>query len=102
MVKALIVPLAMLVMLATSAAAAEPKKAVVGCVTTAKVCTCYSHSGRPVEMERDQCEARFAPTTFTKFEKGDITTLVTPVRIKPPVPENVPYRKEPIPWLFER
>lgn len=88
--------------LAVSAQEPEKKRAVVGCAATAKTCTCYSRSGRPVEMDKAQCLAKFAPTTFMKFEQGDITSLVTPVRVKPPAPENEPYRKLPVPWLIER
>ena len=93
---------AFLVGVAVLANAQEKKRAVVGCAASAKACTCYSKSGRTVEVEKDVCEAKFTPTTFTRFEQGDITALETPVRIKPPVPENYPFHKVPVPWLIER
>ena len=80
--------------------AAEPSR-VAGCTKTAKACTCYSQSGRPVEAEKDFCESKFAPRTVMTFEGGDISALVTPVRIKPPAPENEPLKKLPIHWLIE-
>ena len=99
--KALKLALAMSVAsMAMLAKAAEPSR-VAGCTKTAKACTCYSHSGRPVEAEKDFCESKFAPRTVMTFEGGDISALVTPVRIKPPVPENDPFKKLPIPWLIE-
>ena len=86
--------------MAMLANAAGPSR-VAGCTKTATACTCYSHSGRPVEAEKDFCEAKFAPVAVMTFEGGDISALVTPVRIKPPVPENDPFKKLPIPWLIE-
>lgn len=86
---------------ATVANAAEPR-AVAGCTKTAKACTCYSSSGRPVEVDKAICEAKFAPVTVMTFEGGDMSALLTPVRVKPPVPENVPFKKVPIQWLIER
>lgn len=94
---ALAMSVASVVMLAN---AAEPSR-VVGCTKTAKARTCYSHSGWPVEAEKDFCESKFAPLAAMTFEGGDISALVTPVRIKPPVPENEPFKKLPIPWLIE-
>jgi hypothetical protein len=35
------------------------------------------------------------------FEGGDISALVTPVRIKLPAPENKPFKKLPIQWLID-
>lgn len=99
--KALKLALAMSVAsMAMHANAAGPSR-VAGCTKTAKACTCYSHSGRPVEAEKEFCESKFAPRTVMTFEGGDISTLVTPVRIKPPVPENEPFKKLPIQWLIE-
>ena len=100
--KALKLALAMsAVSMAMLANAAKPGR-VVGCAKTAKACTCYSPSGRPIEVEKDHCEAKFAPVTVMRFEGGDMSALVTPVRLKPPPYENVPFKKEPIQWLIER
>ncbi|PIG08633.1 hypothetical protein [Comamonas sp. 26] len=83
------------------AGAEEKKRVVVGCVSTAKTCTCYGASGRQIETDPEICHARFVPMAVMKFEQGDITTLVTKTRIKPPEPENDHFRKSPIPWLHE-
>ena len=99
--KALKFALAMSVASVAMLANAAGPSRVAGCTKTAKACTCYSHSGRPVEAEKDFCEAKFAPLTVMTFEGGDMSTLVTPVRIKPPVPENEPFKKLPIQWLIE-
>lgn len=81
--------------------AAEKNRAPVGCVKSVKGCNCYSQSGRQVEVTAEICEAKFTPTTFTRFEKGDITALVTHTRVKPPEPEKLPFQKSPVPWLIE-
>ena len=100
--KALKLLLAMsVVSVAMLANAAEPGR-VVGCTKTAKACTCYSPSGRPVEVVKGICEAKFAPVTVMTFEGGDMSALVTPVRVSPPELENVPFKKLPIQWLIER
>ena len=100
--KALKLALAMSVASMTMLANAAGTSRVAGCTKTAKACTCYSYSGRPVEAEKDFCESKFAPRTVMTFEGGDMSALVTPVRIKPPVPENEPFKKLPIQWLIER
>ena len=87
------------VSVAMLANAAEPGR-VVGCTKTAKACTCYSPSGRPVEVAPDLCEAKFLPLTVMTFAGGDISPLLT---VPKPVhfPEPEPYRGQPVPWLIE-
>jgi len=41
------------------------------------------------------------PLKVMTFEGGDISALVTPVRIKLPAPENEPFKKLPIQWLID-
>lgn len=83
-------------------ASAEQKVKTVGCVKTAKACTCYRPSGRPMEVEPDACESKFQPLAVMTVEGGDVSALVTPVKRPPSVPENEPYRPSPVPWLIER
>lgn len=102
MAKALKFVLAMSVASVAMLASAEQKVKAVGCVKTAKACTCYRPSGRPMEVEPDACEAKFQPLAVMTVEGGDISALVTAVRHPVAVPQNEPYRKQPVPWLIER
>lgn len=88
------------VSVAMLANAAEPGR-VVGCAKSAKACTCYSPSGRPVEVTADNCEAKFHPLAVMTFAGGDISPLLTvPKVVQSPDPE--PYKNQPIQWLIER
>lgn len=102
MAKALKILLAVHLSAVAVLASAQQQVRVVGCVKTAKACTCYRPSGRPMEVEPEVCEAKFLPLAVMTVEGGDVAALVTPVKRPPSVPLNEPFRKPPIPWLLER
>lgn len=86
-------------LLAGHAMASEASRAA-GCVRSSTSCTCFDAGGKPVQVQKQLCEAAFAPSLLT-VQGGDISTLATKHKGNP-VQEYEPLQKRPIPWLIER